>query len=113
MPDLSDVRDYNRMKSMTPNRNLFAKYFADLKRVCEAEDTIVEWFLEPYAREKSLTQHIKRSFNTAQFKDQFDVVKVEVGGIDFSVWKVQLRAKKNASQYRYYYELQTGIHVLQ
>ena len=54
MPDFDDVRDYNRVKNLTPNRNLFQKYFADLKRVCEAEDTVVEWFLEPYARERFL-----------------------------------------------------------
>ena len=41
---MEDVRDYNRFKNLTPNRDLFAKYFADLKRVCEVEDTVVEWF---------------------------------------------------------------------
>ena len=37
---------------MTPDRNKFEKYFADLKRVCEVEDTVVEWF------DKSVHQQI-------------------------------------------------------
>lgn len=44
MPDLSDIRDYNRSKNMTPTRNKLQKYFADLSRVCEVEDTVEEWF---------------------------------------------------------------------
>lgn len=48
---------------MTPNRDLFQKYFADLKRVCEAEDTIVEWFNEEYVRVNSLKNHIKRKLD--------------------------------------------------
>lgn len=44
LPDQEDIRNYNRLKSMTPDRNKFEKYFADLKRVCEVEDTVVEWF---------------------------------------------------------------------
>jgi len=29
---------------MTPDRNKFQKYFADLSRVCDVEDTVNEWF---------------------------------------------------------------------
>ena len=60
LPNMDDVRDYNRFKNLTPDRDMFRKYFADLKRVCEAEDTVVEWFNEPYARTNSLKSHIKR-----------------------------------------------------
>ena len=52
LPDQDDIRNYNRLKSMTPDRNKFEKYFADLKRVCEVEDTVVEWF------DKSVHQQI-------------------------------------------------------
>lgn len=48
------MRDYNRFKNLTPNRDLFGKYFADLKRVCEVEDTVVEWFEKDYIKVKSL-----------------------------------------------------------
>ena len=44
LPDQEDIRNYNRLKSMTPDRDKFEKYFADLKRVCEVEDTVIEWF---------------------------------------------------------------------
>ena len=37
---------------MTPDRDKFEKYFADLKRVCEVEDTVIEWF------DKSVHQQI-------------------------------------------------------
>eukprot|EP00347_Sterkiella_histriomuscorum_P020090 403339144 len=110
LPDQDDVRDYNRFKNLTPNRDLFAKYFADLKRVCEVEDTVLEWFNEPYARTHSLRSHIKRIFDANQFKEQFEVQNVEVGGIDFSVWKVQLKAlNKPLLPYKYYNELNLGI----
>ena len=46
LPDQEDIRNYNRLKSMTPDRDKLEKYFADLKRVCEVEDTVVEWFLK-------------------------------------------------------------------
>ena len=87
-PNLEDTRDYNRFKNLTPQRDLFQKYFADLKRVCEVEDTVVEWFNEEYVRVNSLKSHIKRKLDIKQFEDQFEILKVEIGGIDFSVWKV-------------------------
>ena len=58
------MRDYNRFKMLTPNRDLFAKYFADLKRVCEVEDTVGEWYTEPNVRTKSLKKHITRKLDT-------------------------------------------------
>jgi hypothetical protein len=29
---------------MTPDRDKLQKYFADLSRVCDVEDTVIEWF---------------------------------------------------------------------
>jgi hypothetical protein len=52
---------------LTPNRDLFAKYFADLKRVCEVEDTVGEWYTEPNIKNRSLKQHITRKIDTNQF----------------------------------------------
>lgn len=87
-PRLSDVRDYNRYMNLTAKRDLFQKYFADQQRVCEVEDTVVEWFDEKQVRLNSLKQHINRDLSVAQFAEQFEVQKVEIGGIDFSVWKL-------------------------
>ena len=39
------------------------------------------------------------------------MTKVEVGGIDFSVWKIHLRAKRNAQTFKFYPELNMGIIV--
>jgi len=44
IPGQDDIRNYNRVKNMGPDRNRFQKYFADLQRVCEVEDTVIEWF---------------------------------------------------------------------
>jgi hypothetical protein len=44
IPSHSEVKDYNRAAKLTPNRDMGKKYFADLRRVCEVEDTVVEWF---------------------------------------------------------------------
>lgn len=113
MPSQDDVRDYNRYKNLTPNRDLFAKYFADLKRVCEVEDTVLEWYDEAYVKVKSLRQHIVRHPDIEVFKRQFDIVKAEVGGLDFSVWKILLKARKNPSvKEQYYPEMNIGVKIV-
>ena len=48
LPEQEDIRNYNRVKNMGPDRNRFQKYFADLQRVCEVEDTVIEWFDKQY-----------------------------------------------------------------
>jgi hypothetical protein len=47
---------------MTPDRNKLQKYFADLSRVCDIEDTVCEWFDKKYYEsicQASLKTHIK------------------------------------------------------
>ena len=98
IPDQEDIRNYNRLKSMTPDRDKFEKYFADLKRVCEVEDTVIEWFDKSVHQQicsASLKDHLKRQIEDflASLERQFDTMQIEVGGIDFSVWKIHLQAK--------------------
>lgn len=48
---------------MTPDRNKLQKYFADLTRVCEVEDTVVEWFAKEHYEmiaQNSLKDHLAR-----------------------------------------------------
>lgn len=48
---------------MTPDRNKFQKYFADLKRVCEVEDYVVEWFEKEHYEAictSALKDHLRR-----------------------------------------------------
>ena len=57
---MSDVRDYNRVSNLTPDRDKMRKYFADLRRVCEVEDTVIEWFDYAYVATPSVVSHMKR-----------------------------------------------------
>ena len=62
VPDQGDIRQYNRSKNMTPDRNNLQKYFADLSRVCDLEDNISEWFGKEhyeYVSTEALTTHIR------------------------------------------------------
>lgn len=84
---------------MTPERDKLVKYFADLGRVCELEDTVVEWFeMENLLKVASdaLKDHRTRQIDSllSQLKKQFDIEKVEAGGIDFCVWKIHLKVRK-------------------
>jgi hypothetical protein len=111
-PDRDDIRDYNRFKNLTPTRDFLQKYFCDLRRVCEVEETVVEWFQEAYVQTNSLKKHIVRKVKLAEFQEQFEILNAEVGGIDFSVWKVLMKVKKcRESSYRFYKELNMGITV--
>ena len=56
---------------MIPERDLLAKYFADLRRVCEVEDTIVEWYDYLNAQNESLLKHIRRHIDLHAFAQQF------------------------------------------
>jgi len=48
LPNESAIRAYNRSEWMRPDRNKLQKYFADLSRVCDVEDTVCEWFDKTY-----------------------------------------------------------------
>ena len=51
LPSQNTIRNYNRSYNITPDRNKFQKYFADLSRVCDLEDTVNEWFDKEYLYE--------------------------------------------------------------
>lgn len=61
MPDTDLTRDYNRLEFLTPDRDMNQQFFADLSRVCEVEDSVVEWFDKEYVMTKALATHIRRS----------------------------------------------------
>ena len=74
---------------------------------------MVEWHQYSYLNTQSTLYHITKVPDLTQFKDQFDVVKVEVGGIDFSVWKIHLRVKARCikAAYKHYFDLRMGVHI--
>lgn len=68
LPRQSEIRNYNRVINLTPDRNKLVKYFADLARVCELEESITEWF------EK---EHMKNVCTNALRDHQGNTVRVE------------------------------------
>ena len=73
IPEQEDIRNYNRLKSLTPDRNKFQKYFADLNRVCEVEDTVIEWFNKEVVNDicqNSLKDHLSRRIDDFLFQLQ-------------------------------------------
>jgi hypothetical protein len=103
---------------MTPDRNKLQKYFADLSRVCDVEDTVCEWFDKKYHEaicQDSLKSHIRRQIDDmlGQLKGQFSINHVEVGGIDFSVWKIFLEALKAETKSQVYPDINVTFKVSQ
>ena len=85
---------------MGPDRNKLQKYFADLSRVCDLEDTICEWFGKDYYEKVSteaLQSHIRHQIDDliTKLELQFKIEHIDVGGIDFSVWKICCKALLN------------------
>ena len=68
IPAEKEFKDYNRAAKLTPSRDMLQKYFADLRRVCEVEDTVVEWFDYEHASNRSLVAHINRKVDIEQFR---------------------------------------------
>ena len=51
---------------MTPERNKLQKYFADLSRVCDVEDTVNEWFDKKFYMQvgtECLKMHVKHQID--------------------------------------------------
>lgn len=66
IPNQSNIRNYNRSYNMTPDRDKLQKYFADLSRVCDVEDTVCEWFDKQFYERictDSLKQHVKHQID--------------------------------------------------
>ena len=58
------------------------------------EDTVVEWFDYTCVSNESLLKHLRRYLDFHAFSSQFKFHSIEVGGIDFSVWRLHLEALK-------------------
>lgn len=77
--------------------------------MCDIEDTVNEWFDKQYYERictDSLKKHVKHQIDDflVSLEEQFTITHVEVGGIDFSVWKIYLKGLtveklKNKSKY--------------
>ena len=73
-------------------RNIFGdssiKIYCDLNRICELEDTVVEWYEEAYYQRRSDLYDLKF------LKDHFEVKEIHYGGIDGAICKAVVIAKK-------------------
>lgn len=120
IPEQEDIRNYNRLKSLTPDRNKYQKYFADLGRVCEIEDSVIEWYNYEVLDEicsRSLTDHLKRQVDDfmVSLTEQFRISLVEVGGTDFSVFKIYMQAltyPNTADETVFYPDLNMSFRVI-
>ena len=61
--------------------NSSIKIFCDLNRICEIEDTVVEWYEEAYYQRKSGL--IDLSF----LKDNFAIKELHYAGVDGTICK--------------------------
>jgi hypothetical protein len=78
--------DYNR-DQFFGQTNSAQKIIADLSRVCELEDAIVEWYDPKYF------QNQKNKFDLNYLKPFFVIKRVEYAGYDSVIARVHLVAK--------------------
>lgn len=64
------------------------KIYADINRVCELEDSVVEWYEQKYYENQS--EILDFSF----LKSLFFIDSVEYSGVDNKVVRIQARARK-------------------
>lgn len=64
------------------------KIYADINRVCELEDSVVEWYNEWYY------DHKKELIDFTFLHENFDILQIDYSGVDNPVVRLQLVAKK-------------------
>ena len=72
---------------MTPTTNRAQKIYADLNRICEIEDAVVEWYEQQYY------PHKKNIININFLRPFFHIKKVDYSGSDTVIAKAFLVAK--------------------
>jgi predicted nucleotidyltransferase len=78
---------YNKDMMNIATNDRAIKIYADINRVCELEDTVVEWYEQKYYENKS--EIIDFSF----LLDLFEVNSIEYSGVDNKVVRIQAKAK--------------------
>ena len=84
----TNTLSYNKdmMDIATDDRAI--KIYADINRVCELEDTVVEWYEQKYYENKS--EILDFSF----LLELFEIDWIEYSGVDNKVVRLQTKAKK-------------------
>lgn len=70
------------------NDSSAVKICCDLNRICEIEDTVVEWYEEAYYQRK------KDLLDLSFLKPNFDIKSALYAGVDGAICKVELIAKR-------------------
>ena len=67
------------------------KIHCDLSRICEVEDSVVEWYQTEFFQRQEET--LDRDL-IAQLAANFEITNNQVAGVDGMIYKLQLIAKK-------------------
>jgi len=94
---------YNKDMMNIPTDDRAIKIYADLSRVCELEDTVVEWYEQKYYEYKQ--DIVDFSF----LELLFEIVSVEYSGVDNKVIRLTTRAKNPGYLSKDYFDL--GIKI--
>ena len=85
------MNNYNITNKIANETDTARKLFADFGRICELEDSEIEWFnADYYHREKKIP-------NLKSLLKNFILKKLEFSEIDITVYKVHLQAKKEGT----------------
>lgn len=95
------VLNYNKDLMIGPDTNRAQKIYADLNRICELEDAVVEWYDQKYY------PHKKNIVNFNFLRPFFNIKKVEYSGAGTVIVKAHLIAKNSG----YLSEEQVGMEV--
>ena len=92
-PEFFDIPDVN---TLTYNKDYVkvskvdraVKIYADINRVCELEDTVVEWY------DHKFYQHKNELIDFSFIHEMFEITSIEYSGVDNPVVRLQLKAIK-------------------
>lgn len=88
---------YNKDMLQISKIDRAVKIYADINRICELEDTVVEWYDEKYYDNKH--EIIDLSF----LNDMFQIKCVDYSGVDNPVVRIQLKAKAEGKLLKSHY----------
>lgn len=79
---MKNTLTYNKDMLRIPKADRAVKIYADINRICELEDTVVEWYDEKYYDKE--TEIIDFSF----LHPMFDIWQIDYSGVDNPVVRV-------------------------
>ena len=88
--------NYDAAKQSQDKTDKIVKIHCDLSRICEVEDTVVEWYdVKYYGKKKRLDSEFCKELEA--LKSNFTIANFDCAGIDGLIYKMHLQAKKPGS----------------